>query len=175
MLYCVYSEFCYILLKSGKLLLIFHHVIITRQESWLDANCKFCLGWQLKSQFYYFQLSCLGSTWCMFDPQIWVDFIFSSCGCPNHCHLVLQAKKTSGFLQALYLPHVTQTAANGHNKWEAYLIPFSRMLTVPSGGCFFGGFLCLFWFGFGGFVRCCLGFFRAYGYCLFKEGQSDHV
>lgn len=49
MLYCVYSEFCYILLKSGKLLLIFHHVIITRQESWLDANCKFCLGWQLKS------------------------------------------------------------------------------------------------------------------------------
>ena len=40
MLYCVYSEFCYILLKSGKLLLlIFHHVIITIKAIEL-ARCK---------------------------------------------------------------------------------------------------------------------------------------
>lgn len=57
MLYCAYSEFCYILLKSGKLLLlIFHCAIITIKAIEL-ARRKLqilSLGWQLKSQFCYF-------------------------------------------------------------------------------------------------------------------------
>ena len=52
----------------------------------------------------------------------------------------------------------------------SHTIPFSCMLTVPSGGWFLGVSLFV-WFGFGDFVRGCLGFlYRVYGYCLFKEG-----
>ena len=57
MLYCVYSEFCYILLKSGKLLLLIFHRVITTIKAIELARSKLQIlsfGWQLKSQFYYF-------------------------------------------------------------------------------------------------------------------------
>lgn len=57
MLYCVYSEFCYILLKSGKLLLLIFHCVITTIKAIELARSKLQIlsfGWKLKSQFYYF-------------------------------------------------------------------------------------------------------------------------